>query len=128
MKLLVLGGTGYIGTKLIDYLKTQTKMSIVVVDSENYNGSVKKRADVHYITAKFQDLPKSFFLDLRETILLSSAAWMVMLSVILILLFLILVLKWMFCQRLLVFQAGLILFKSMGLLALKVMVFLQLIF
>lgn len=72
MKLLVLGGTGYIGTKLIDYLKTQTKMSIVVVDSENYNGSVKKRADVHYITAKFQDLPKSFYSEFSDIVLLAG--------------------------------------------------------
>jgi nucleoside-diphosphate-sugar epimerase len=72
MKLLVIGGTGYIGTKLIDYLREQTKLSIVVVDSENYNGSLQKRDDIHYITAKFQDLPKSFYSEFSDIVLLAG--------------------------------------------------------
>jgi nucleoside-diphosphate-sugar epimerase/2-polyprenyl-3-methyl-5-hydroxy-6-metoxy-1,4-benzoquinol methylase len=72
MKILVIGGTGYIGTHLIDYIKTQTDMSIVAVDSENYNGSLQKRKDVHYITAKFQDLPKSFYNEFSDIVLLAG--------------------------------------------------------
>jgi len=72
MKLLVIGGSGYIGTKLIDYLKDKTDKSIVVVDSENYNGSLQKRDDIHYITGKFQDLPKSFYSEFSDIVLLAG--------------------------------------------------------
>lgn len=72
MKLLILGGAGYIGTRLIDYLKEKIDVSIVVVDSENYNGSLQKRHDIHYITAKFQDLPSSFYSEFSDIILLAG--------------------------------------------------------
>lgn len=73
MKLLVVGGCGYIGTHFIDYVKSiYPELNITVVDSDNYTNSVKKRRDVHYITAKFQDLPSSFYSEFTDIILLAG--------------------------------------------------------
>ena len=73
MKLLVNGGCGYIGTHFIDYTKDiYPELDVVVVDSENYSVSVKKRTDVHYITAKFQDLPSSFYSEFTDIVLLAG--------------------------------------------------------
>jgi dTDP-D-glucose 4,6-dehydratase len=49
MKLLVVGGCGYIGTHFIDSTKERfPNIQIVVVDSDDYSGSVIKRNDVHF--------------------------------------------------------------------------------
>jgi nucleoside-diphosphate-sugar epimerase/2-polyprenyl-3-methyl-5-hydroxy-6-metoxy-1,4-benzoquinol methylase len=73
MKLLVIGGCGYIGTHFIDYTKTiYPELQIVVVDSDDYSNSVNKRQDVYYITGKFQDLPGSFYSEFTDIILLAG--------------------------------------------------------
>jgi nucleoside-diphosphate-sugar epimerase/2-polyprenyl-3-methyl-5-hydroxy-6-metoxy-1,4-benzoquinol methylase len=73
MKLLIVGGTGYIGTQLVDLCKELHPLfNITVVDVDNYIGSSKKRNDVHYITAKFQDLPVSFYKEFTDIILLAG--------------------------------------------------------
>jgi nucleoside-diphosphate-sugar epimerase/2-polyprenyl-3-methyl-5-hydroxy-6-metoxy-1,4-benzoquinol methylase len=73
MKVLVIGGCGYIGVQFIDYTKElHPDIEIVVVDSDNYVNSLKKRSDVHYISAKFQDLPASFYNEFTDIILLAG--------------------------------------------------------
>jgi len=72
-KILVLGGGGYIGTQFIDYAKIYyPDLSIVVVDSESYADSVIKRSDVHYISAKFQNLSASFYSEFTDIVLLAG--------------------------------------------------------
>jgi len=73
MKILILGGNGYIGTKLIDFLlNINSTIKIVCVDSDNYTGVVKKRQDVDYICAKYQDLPPKFYKEFTDIILLAG--------------------------------------------------------
>lgn len=73
MKILVIGGCGYIGVQFIDYTKRiYPDIEIVVVDTENYTSSLKKRTDVHYISSKFQDLPESFYGEFTDIILLGG--------------------------------------------------------
>lgn len=77
MKVLILGGCGYIGTRLIDFLrKSQQRkdMTIVSVDSNNYSGGkkIKEYKDIQYITAKFQELPESFYSEFTDVILLAG--------------------------------------------------------
>jgi nucleoside-diphosphate-sugar epimerase/2-polyprenyl-3-methyl-5-hydroxy-6-metoxy-1,4-benzoquinol methylase len=73
MRLLVIGGCGYIGTQFIDYAKEIYKnIQIVVVDSENYSNYVDKRQDVHYVYAKFQELPSSFYKEFTDIVLLGG--------------------------------------------------------
>lgn len=72
MNILIIGGMGYTGVALVDYLKSFNNKHIVVIDSENYNGSVKKRNDVEYITAKFQSLPRHYYSQFSDIILLGG--------------------------------------------------------
>lgn len=73
MKLLIIGGRGYIGTQLIDFTKElYPTIKIIVVDSDNYSNSVTKRNDVHYICSKFQNLPPSFYSQFTDIILLAG--------------------------------------------------------
>ena len=73
MKILVIGGCGYIGTQFIDYIKEiDSKLKLVVVDSDNYSGSMIKRKDVDYIYSKYQDLPPSFYSEFTDIILLAG--------------------------------------------------------
>jgi len=73
MSILIIGGMGYIGVALVDHLKSfYTDKQIVVIDSENYCGSVKKRNDVEYITTYFQSLPKQYFSQFSDIILLAG--------------------------------------------------------
>jgi nucleoside-diphosphate-sugar epimerase/2-polyprenyl-3-methyl-5-hydroxy-6-metoxy-1,4-benzoquinol methylase len=73
MKLLVIGGCGYIGTQFVDVTRNlYPNIEIIIVDSNNYSEGVTKRSDVHYINAKFQDLPKSFYSEFTDIILLAG--------------------------------------------------------
>jgi len=73
MKLLVIGGCGYIGTQFIDITRElYPSAKIVVVDSDDYSDSVIKRNDVHYIYTKYQDLPVSFYSEFTDIILLAG--------------------------------------------------------
>jgi nucleoside-diphosphate-sugar epimerase len=89
MKVLIIGGCGYIGTQFIDYIKenyikenyikenyikenNQDIKQLVVVDTENYNSSVTKVKGVEYIYAKYQDLPVSFYKEFTDIILLAG--------------------------------------------------------
>lgn len=73
MKILVIGGCGYIGTQFIDITKElYPNMEIVIVDYNYYSDCVTKRTDVHYIYSKFQDLPKSFYSEFTDIILLAG--------------------------------------------------------
>jgi nucleoside-diphosphate-sugar epimerase/2-polyprenyl-3-methyl-5-hydroxy-6-metoxy-1,4-benzoquinol methylase len=74
MKILILGGEGYIGTRLIDYIKDNinNQVKIVCVDSQDYSGSISKRKDVDYIYAKYQDLPNTFYNEFSDIILLAG--------------------------------------------------------
>jgi nucleoside-diphosphate-sugar epimerase len=73
MKLLVIGGCGYIGTQFIDITKElYPNTEIVIVDSDDYSDSVIKRNDIHYIYTKYQDLPISFFSEFTDIILLAG--------------------------------------------------------
>ena len=71
MKVLVIGGCGYIGTYLVDYLCSRY-FKVVVVDTDSYTNSVKKQKDVQYINAKFQDLPEQFYEEFTHIILLAG--------------------------------------------------------
>ena len=71
MRILVIGGCGYIGTYLVDYLNFNN-FNVVVVDTDSYTNSVKKNDNVHYINAKFQDLPKQFYEEFTHIILLAG--------------------------------------------------------
>lgn len=73
MKVLIIGGHGYIGTALVDYIRSINKsLSITVVDTENYNSNVSKHDSIHYINGKYQDLPKTFFEEFTDIILLAG--------------------------------------------------------
>jgi len=73
IKLLILGGEGYIGTQLIDYVKNyNNNIKVVCVDSQNYSGAISKRTDVDYIYAKYQDLPCEFYNEFTDIILLAG--------------------------------------------------------
>ena len=76
MKILVIGGKGYIGTHFIDYLHSVYKdtITVVSVDSNNYSGNnaVTEYNNVYYICAKYQDLPKSFYEEFTDIILLAG--------------------------------------------------------
>ena len=76
MKILVIGGMGYIGVALVDYLRSidrdRRNSKIVVIDCENYCGSVRKREDVEYVAVKFQSLQKEYFSQFSDIILLGG--------------------------------------------------------
>lgn len=78
MKLLIIGGKGYIGTQFIDYIQTTYKdlpdVTIVSLDSNNYSGNNKvyEYPDINYITAKYQDLPDSFYHEFTDIVLLAG--------------------------------------------------------
>jgi len=71
-KTLIIGGMGYIGVALVDYLIEHLNHSIVVIDSEEYCKSVKKRNNVEYIVSEFQNLPKQYYLQFSNIILLAG--------------------------------------------------------
>lgn len=71
MRILVIGGCGYIGTYLVDYLNSRY-FNVVVVDTDSYTNSVKKHDNNHYINAKFQDLPEGFYEEFTHIILLAG--------------------------------------------------------
>ena len=72
-KILIIGGCGYIGTIFIDYIKElYPKKSLVVVDCEYYSTSVKKDKDIHYINAKYEELPIKFYENFTDIILLAG--------------------------------------------------------
>lgn len=72
MKVLVIGGSGYIGSQLVDNLKQNCELEIVVVDSEEYTGHCKRRDDVVYIDTKYQNLESAFFLQFSDIVLLAG--------------------------------------------------------
>lgn len=78
MKVLIIGGKGYIGTQFIDYLHSTYKdlpdVTIVSLDSNNYSGNnkVSEYSDINYITAKYQDLPTSFYHEFTDIVLLAG--------------------------------------------------------
>jgi nucleoside-diphosphate-sugar epimerase/2-polyprenyl-3-methyl-5-hydroxy-6-metoxy-1,4-benzoquinol methylase len=72
MSILIIGGCGYIATELIDYVKINKSFNITVVDTEDYNNNVKKHTDITYIVGKYQDLPKNFFKNFTDIILLAG--------------------------------------------------------
>lgn len=72
-KILVIGGLGYCGTALVDYIqKIDNKLNITVVDTENYNNNVLKNINVHYLNCKYQNLPETFFKEFTDIILLAG--------------------------------------------------------
>lgn len=74
MKVLILGGNGYIGTQLVDHLiANESTIKITVVDCDQYTSSkLKKSKYVHYITGKYQDLDTLFFKEFNVIILLAG--------------------------------------------------------
>jgi len=76
MKILIIGGKGYIGTALLDFLHTVTPDSytITCVDTNTYSEKVKEYDDrrIKYIHAKYQDLPVSFYDEFTDIILLAG--------------------------------------------------------
>lgn len=72
-KILIIGGLGYCGTALIDYIKkTNNLLNITVIDTENYNNNVSKNTSVNYINGKYQNLPENFFKQFSDIILLAG--------------------------------------------------------
>lgn len=73
MKILIIGGCGYIGTRLIDYLKEEDpSIEIVVIDTDIYSTSIFKRKDIEYIYSKYQDITPHFFNQFTDIILLAG--------------------------------------------------------
>lgn len=86
MKVLILGGNGYIGSALLDYFYLKKNMEsnleidnlkidnlkIVVVDTDYYSQNITKYNDIQYIKAKYQDLPKKFYKNFDCIILLAG--------------------------------------------------------
>lgn len=71
MKILIIGGSGYIGVELVDYLlMINNKIDLTIVDPMYY-GNVKSKT-CNYINAKYQDLPEVFFKDFTDIILLGG--------------------------------------------------------
>lgn len=72
-KILVIGGLGYCGTALVDYIKKiHNSFDITVVDIEDYNNNVCKNENVHYINCKYQNLPETFFKEFTDIIMLAG--------------------------------------------------------
>lgn len=72
MKILIIGGNGYVGTHLIDYItNNHPEYQIVMVDYKIYD-NLNQLPNIQYICAKFQDLPVSFYEDFTDIIMLSG--------------------------------------------------------
>lgn len=67
--ILIIGGEGYIGSKLTDYLSNQNKNTITILDTDYY-GSYSK--GVFKINSKYQNLSLSFFQSFDIIILLAG--------------------------------------------------------
>jgi len=64
--ILIIGGEGYIGSKLVDYLQQKSKYKITIIDTDFY-GSYSK--NIQKVIGKYQDLSLSF-LNLFDIIIL----------------------------------------------------------
>lgn len=71
-KLLIIGGGGYIGTHLLDYLKINGLSSITCLDLGKNSKNVKELNDVIYIKEKYQDMPIEWFANFTDIILLAG--------------------------------------------------------
>jgi nucleoside-diphosphate-sugar epimerase len=72
-KLLIIGGNGYIGTHLLDYLKINGLSSITTcLYLGKHSNDIKKLDDVIYIKAKYQDMPNEWFADFTDIVLLAG--------------------------------------------------------
>lgn len=79
-RILVIGGNGYIGSRLVQVLIKEEKYNVTVVDSNEYvNDSLlnqnkirNSKGTVLYVIARYQDLGDSFFLDFDTIILLAG--------------------------------------------------------
>ena len=72
MKILIIGGKGYIGTALIDFLINKSISSIVCVDANNYSNNITELDNITYIDNYYQNLNKDFFKDFTDIILLAG--------------------------------------------------------
>jgi nucleoside-diphosphate-sugar epimerase len=73
MKILIIGGKGYIGTALLDYLSKKEELSsIICVDANNYSDNVNELDNITYIDNYYQDLDKDFFKEFTDIILLAG--------------------------------------------------------
>jgi len=73
-KILIIGGEGYIGTQLLDYLNSSDKYltSITCLDISINSNNVKELENVIYIKGKYQDMSKDWFADFTDIILLAG--------------------------------------------------------
>lgn len=73
MKILIIGGKGYIGTQLIDYLLTiHPEIKITSLDLYTYSNKITEKNKVTYIVGKYQSMSPSFFKDYSDIILLAG--------------------------------------------------------
>ena len=76
-KLLIIGGEGYIGTHLLDYLKingvgSTSSCSLTCLDLGINSNNIKELDDVIYIKKKYQDMPTEWFANFTDIILLAG--------------------------------------------------------
>ena len=72
-KILIIGGNGYIGTALLDFLKSHfAGSSFTCLDCDEYKGNIMQYNDVKYIHAKYQDMPIEFYTEFEDIILLAG--------------------------------------------------------
>ncbi len=71
MKILIIGGKGYIGTRLIDFL-LQKSNDIVSLDSNNYSNKISQHPNVKYFETTYQNMPKHFFEQFTDIILFAG--------------------------------------------------------
>jgi UDP-glucuronate 4-epimerase len=76
-KILIIGGEGYIGTHLLNYLKingvgSTSSCSLTCLDLGINSNNVKELDDVIYIKKKYQDMPTEWFANFTDIILLAG--------------------------------------------------------
>lgn len=72
IKILIVGGNGYIGTHVVDNLNKKYSEYRITVCDPNYYGNVKFNKSVHYLKNKIQDLPVEFMKEFKIIILLGG--------------------------------------------------------
>lgn len=74
MKILILGGCGYIGTLLVDNLLKKKKHSIIVYDAQWFGNHLKKNNRLKIIKGDIRNIPNEIFKNVNTVVHLANIA------------------------------------------------------